>query len=58
MLLVIRNIAEAQGDVENLVKWTGLSPDKLTYLLSPAPQLELSNVLSILFDLKESPLFE
>ncbi len=53
LLLVLKDIAEAQGNIDNLTKWTHLSPEALTYLLQPTDSLQLDKVLDILSDLKE-----
>ena len=54
MLLVIKNIAQAQGGTENLTKWTRLSTHALTYLLQPEDSLQWDKVLDILSTLKDS----
>ena len=48
MLLVIKNIAQAQGGTENLTKWTRLSTHALNYLLQPEDSLQWDKVLDIL----------
>ena len=54
LLLVMRDIAEAQGGIEKLVAWTYLSPQALTYLLNSEHPLQLDKVLDILSMLKDS----
>jgi len=54
LLLSMKDIAEAQGGIEELVAWTNLSPQALTYLLSPEHPLQLDKVLEILSRLKDS----
>ena len=54
MVLVIKNIAQAQGGTENLTKWTRLSTHALTYLLQPEDSLQWDKVLDILSTLKDS----
>ncbi len=54
ILLVIKNVAQAQGGIENLAKWTKLSPQVLTNLLQPEDSLQLDKVLDILSTLKDS----
>ena len=54
MLLVIKNIAQAQGGTENLKKWTRLSTHALTYLLNTEHPPQLDKVLDILSRLKDS----
>ena len=53
LLLCMKDIAEAQGGVEELVTWTNLSPQTLTYLLNTNPPLQLAKVLDILSTLKD-----
>ena len=55
ILLVIKNVAQAQGGIENLARWTKLTPQTLTYLLSAKQPLQLDKVLAILSELKGSP---
>ncbi|RKU09549.1 transcriptional regulator [Candidatus Poribacteria bacterium] len=52
LLLSMKDIAEAQGGIEELVAWTHLSPQALTYLLSPEHPPQLDKVLDILSKLK------
>ena len=52
LLLTIKDIAEAQGGIEELVAWTNLSPQALTYLLNANNPLPLDKVLDILSKLK------
>lgn len=54
ILLVIKNVAQAQGGIENLAKWTKLSPRALTNLLQSEDSLPLDKVLDILSTLKDS----
>ena len=54
MLLVIKNIAQAQGGIEELVTWTNLSPQALTYLLNTEHPPQLDKMLDILSRLKNS----
>ncbi len=54
MLLVIKNVAQAQGGIENLAKWTKLSPRALTNLLQSEDSLPLDKVLDVLSKLKDS----
>ncbi|MXV85725.1 transcriptional regulator [Candidatus Poribacteria bacterium] len=54
LLLCLKDIAEAQGGVEELVAWTNLSPQTLTYLLNTEPPPQLDKVLDILSTLKDS----
>ncbi len=53
LLLVMRDIAEAQGGIERLAAWTNLSPQDLTYLLNSEHPLQLDKVLAILSGLKD-----
>ena len=48
ILLCMKDVAEAQGGIDRLVNWTHLSPQDLTYLLSPKHPLQLDKVLEIL----------
>ena len=54
LLLVMRDIAEAQGGIERLVAWANLSPQALTYLLDSEHALQLDKVLDIFSTLKDS----
>ena len=54
LLLSMKDIAEAQGGIERLAKWTNLSPQALTYLLNAKHPLQLDKVLDILSELKDS----
>ena len=54
LLLSMKDIAEAQGGIERLAKWTNLSPRALTYLLNAKHPLQLDKVLDILSKLKGS----
>ena len=54
ILLVIKNVAQAQGGIENLARWTKLAPQTLTYLLSVKQSLQLDKVLAILSGLKNT----
>ena len=54
ILLVIKNVAQSQGGIDNLARWTKLSPRALTDLLQPADSLPLDRVLDILSQLKDS----
>ena len=54
ILLVIQNVAQAQGGIENLARWTKLSPQALTNLLQSEDSLQLDKVLDILSKLKDS----
>ena len=54
LLLSMKDIAEAQGGIEELVAGTNLSPQALTYLLSPEHPPQLDKVLEILSTLKDS----
>ncbi len=54
LLLSMKDIAEAQGGIEELVTWTNLSPQTLTSLLSPEHPPQLDKVLDILSMLKDS----
>ena len=54
LLLAMKDIAEAQGGVEELVKWTNLSPQTLTYFLNTEHPPQLDTVLDILSTLKDS----
>ena len=54
LLLAMKDIAEAQGGIEELVTWTNLSPQTLTYLLNTEQPPQLDKVLDILSTLKES----
>ena len=54
LLLTMKDIAEAQGGIEELVTWTNLSPKNLTYLLNAKHPLKLDKVLDILARLKDS----
>ncbi len=53
LLLAMKDIAEAQGGIEELVTWTNLSPKTLTYLLSPEHPPQLGKVLEIISRLKD-----
>ncbi|MCY4403575.1 MAG: transcriptional regulator [Candidatus Poribacteria bacterium] len=53
LLLTMKDIAEAQGGIEELVTWTNLSPKTLTYLLSPEHPPQLDKVLDILSTFKD-----
>ena len=54
LLLAMKDIAEAQGGIEELVAWTNLSPQTLTYLLNTEYAPQLDKVLDILSTLKDS----
>ena len=54
LLLAMKDIAEAQGGIEELVTWTNLSPQALTYLLNTEHPPQLDKVLDILSTLKDS----
>ena len=54
LLLAMKDIAEAQGGIEELVAWTNLSPQTLTYLLNTEHPPQLGKVLDILSTLKDS----
>ena len=54
LLFSMKDIAEAQGGIEELVAWTNLSPQTLTYLLSPEHPPQLNKVLEILSRLKDT----
>ena len=54
LLLAMKDIAEAQGGIEELVTWTHLSPETLTYLLNTEHPPQLDKVLDILSRLKDS----
>ena len=54
LLLVLKDIAQAQGGTENLTKWTRLSAHALTYLLHPEDSLQWDKVLDILSELSEA----
>ena len=54
LLLSMKNIAEAQGGIEELVRWTNLSPQTLPYLLNTDPPLQLDKVINILSRLKDA----
>ena len=54
LLLSMKDIAEAQGGIEELVTWTNLSPQTLTYLLNTEHPPQLDKVLDILSTLKDS----
>ena len=54
LLLAMKDITEAQGGIEELVRWTHLSPETLTYLLNTEHPLQLDRVLDILSRLKNS----
>ena len=54
LLLVMKDIAEAQGGIEELVTWTNLSPQALTYLLNAKHPLQLDKVMDILSKLKNA----
>ena len=53
-LLAMKDIAEAQSGIEELVTWTNLSPQTLTYLLNTEHPPQLDKVLDILSRLKDS----
>ena len=54
LLLAMKDIAEAQGGIKELVRWTNLSPQVLTYLLNTEHPPQLDTVLDILSRLKDS----
>lgn len=54
LLFARKNIAEAQGGIEELVPWTNLSPETLTYLLNTEHPPQLDKALDILSRLKDS----
>ena len=54
LLLAMKDIAEAQGGIEELATWTNLSPQTLTYLLNTEHPPQLDKVLDILSTLKDS----
>jgi len=54
LLLCMKDIAEAQGGIEELGTWTNLSPQALTYLLNTEHPPQLDKVLDILSTLKDS----
>ena len=54
LLLCMKDIAEAQGGIEELVTWTNLSPQTLTYLLNTEQPPQLDKALDILSRLKDS----
>ena len=54
LLLAMKDIAEAQGGIEELVTWTNLSPQTLAYLLNTEHPLQLNKVLDSLSTLKDS----
>ena len=54
LLLAMKDIAEAQGGIKELVTWTNLSPQTLTYLLNTEHPLQLDKVLDVLSRLKDS----
>ena len=54
LLLAMKDIAEAQGGIEELITWTNLSPQTLTYLLNTEHPTQLDKVLAILSTLKDS----
>ena len=55
LLLAMKDIAEAQDGIEELVTWTtNLSPETLTYLLNTEHPPQLDKALDILSRLKDS----
>ena len=54
LLRPMKDIAEAQDGIEELVRWTNLSPQALTYLLNTEQPPQLDKVLDILSTLKDS----
>ena len=54
LLLCMKDIVEAQGGIDPLIRWTNLSPQALTYLLNAKHPLQLDKVLDILSKLKSS----
>ena len=54
LLLSMKDIAEAQGGIEELVAWTNLGPQTLAYLLNTEHPPQLDKVLDILSTLKDS----
>ena len=52
LLLAMKDIAEAQGGIEELATWTNFSPQTLTYLLNTEHPPQLDKVLDILSKLK------
>ena len=53
LLLAMKDIAEAQGGIEELGAWTNLSPQTLTYLLNTEHPPQLDKVLDSLSTLKD-----
>ena len=53
LLLAIRDIVEAQGGIEELVTWTNLSPQTLTYFLNTEHPPQLDRVLNVFSRLKD-----
>jgi len=54
LLLAVKDIAEAQGRIEELVTWANLGPQTLTYPLNTEHPSQLDKMLDILSTLKES----
>ena len=54
LLLSMKDIAKAQGGIEELVTWTNLSPQTLTYLLNTEHPPQLDKVLDIFSTLKDA----
>lgn len=54
LLLSMKDIAEAQGGIERLVRWTNLNLQDLTYLLNSKHTPQLDEVLDILSRLNDS----
>ncbi len=50
----MKDIAEAQGGIEELVTWTNLSPQTLTYLLNTEHPPQLDKVFDLLSTLKDA----
>jgi hypothetical protein len=50
----MKDIAEAQGGIEELGTWTNLSPQPLTYFLNTEHPPQLDKALDILSTLKDS----
>lgn len=53
LLLAMKDIAEAQGGIEELGAWTNLSPQTLTYLLNTEHPPQLDKVLDVFSRLKD-----
>ena len=54
LAILRKNVSTYKGGIEELVPWTNLSPQTLTYLLNTEHPPPLDKVLDILDNLKDS----